>query len=281
MQVKKCLICNSGNSEVVFAYNKPDIYEIAMSEDKAGYFRKWLRCKQCGFHYSVGSQSKQNLRKNYILTYRDKINSWRNASPEETFQKTLALPDKQSETKIRVQWIKKHIAEAWQSGMTKSTHPPYLALDIGGGVGIFAYVFQDKYWKSYVIDPSKGCEFIKTSLNIPLKQTFYRPRLFARKFNFVSLVYVLEHIIDPIRLVRNIHKDIKKHSFLFLEVPDAISFRIKPSGDDIFNSTHLWMFDPKSLSLLLDRCGFEVISLERLKTIRGHFAIMTLAAAKN
>jgi len=37
------------------------------------------------------------------------------------------------------------------------------------------------------------------------------------------------------------------------------------------------MFDPETLTRLLKECGFEILALKRLKTMRGHFALMALA----
>jgi len=58
---KNCLICQSKDYRVIFSYDKPDQYEIAIGVSKEGYYRKWVQCKQCGFYYSIYSREKNIL----------------------------------------------------------------------------------------------------------------------------------------------------------------------------------------------------------------------------
>jgi len=276
-----CLICQSDDREVIFSYGEPDQYEVAVGVSKEEYFRKWVQCKQCGFYYLIYSREKNIIDKIYTSAYRDKNSPWRKDSPEEGFKRVIALPEGESETKFRVDWIKKNINNIWKDGLLKRDAPPYNVLDIGGGTGVFAYEFQDTNWVAHVIDPNKDSSFIKTKLHVPFIQNYYKPNSFDYKFNLISLIYLLEHLSDPVSLLESLHSDMTRNSFLFIEVPDAICFQHKPVEDDIFNSCHLWLFSPNTLSLLLDYCGFEVFNLYRMKTIRGHYALMVLASQKH
>ena len=277
---KGCLLCHGKSSRIVFSYTRPDKYEAAVGVGPKDYSRKWVECKTCGLHYSVYSRPEKILDKIYLSAYRNKDSSWRGDSPEDICKKVAALPRGGSETKFRVAWIKKNIAELWKDGLARKGMPPYKALDIGGGSGVFAYEFRDIEWQTYIIDPAKNTAFIKTELRIPLIQRFYAPRSFKTKFTLISLIYVLEHVLNPILFLKNVRKDMGNNSFLYLEVPDAVSFRLKPPDDDIFNSCHLWMFNTRTLTTLLDLCGFEVLRLVRLKVIRGHFGLIALAGLK-
>lgn len=279
---KNCLICGSKNYRVVFSYNKPDEYEKNVGVSEKGYFRRWVKCRQCGFYYSVYSRARDAMDRLYASPhYRGEGQSWRKeGSSEEVFRKVIALPEQESVTKQRIKWIKENINNLWEGGLVKRSKQPYRMLDVGGGTGVFAYEFQDKNWKSYVIDPDKNSGFIKTKLKIPLVQTLYKPNRFPYKFDLVALIYTLEHLSDPVYVLRGVRKDLKKNGLLFIEVPDAIYFRYRPATDDIFHSEHLWMFSPNTLSLFLEGLGFEIFCLKRLLTKRGHYAIMALAGKK-
>ena len=225
------------------------------------------------------------MNKVYVSAYRDSSKSWRKeGSAEEVFKKVIALPKEESVTKLRIKWVKENISTLWDGGLVERKKPPYKILDIGGGTGIFAYEFQDKEWKGHIIDPSEGNEFITKKLKIPLMREFYSPNKFKTKFDLVSMIYILEHVLDPISFLRQVRRDMKNNSFLFIEVPDENNFKFrKPINDvarDIFHSEHLWMFGPKTLHWLLEQCGFELFALKRLKTKRDHFALMALAAKK-
>lgn len=241
------------------------------------YFRKWVRCSKCGFFYSIYSRPPKAIHNIYETAYRDKNAQWRKETAEEMFKKITALPERLSETKQRVHWIKETIAEVWGDNIVKKSKPPFSVLDIGGGAAIFAFEFQDRLWRSYIIDPAQNNDFVKKKLKIPLAQEFYKPHRFQRKFTLISLIYVLEHMADPRFILKSIHKDMNDDSFLYIEVPDSMAFRLKPKDDDIFNACHLWMFNPETLTRLLKECGFEVLSVRRIKTMRNHCALMALA----
>lgn len=279
--MKPCLICQAEDFDIVASYDQPDSYEVAVGVGHEDYLRQWARCKGCGFYYSLYSRDEEVLDRIYTASYRDQNSNWRKATTEEIFQKVVNLPGNESETKYRVQWIKKNIREAQDNGLVQKKQPPFHLLDVGGATGIFAYEFQDEDWKSAVIDPGESGKFIEQKYHIPYRQAYYRANSFSHGFDLISLVFVLEHLRNPSEILREIHKDMSKNSFLYLEVPDALSFQLKDPSDDIFNSCHLWMFTSNTLTRLLDQCGFEVFSLNRVKTKRGHIALMALATVKS
>ena len=276
---KNCLICQSKDYRVIFSYDKPDQYEIAIGVSKEGYDRKWVECKNCGLFYSIYSR-KENMESIYKSSYRDSSSPWRKESPEELFKKVVELPEGESETKFRVKWIKENINKMWDDDLLKKAKLQHNFLDIGGGNGIFAYEFQDKEWKSHVVDPNENGKFIESTLKILFVQSYYKQKLFNVKFDLISLVFVLEHLNNPINLLTKVKEDMTNNSLLYIEVPDAICFNKKPEDDDIFNSCHLWMFSPNTLTPLLDRCGFEIFCLGRIKTKRDHYALMVLGGKK-
>ena len=99
---------------------------------------------------------------------------------------------------------------------------------------------------------------------------------FKREFDLISLIYVLEHLREPASFLQQVQIDMNRGALLYIEVPDALSFRFKPPDDDIFNSCHLWIFSPETIIRFLRENGFQVFSLQRTKTIRGHYAMMLL-----
>lgn len=46
-------------------------------------------------------------------------------------------------------------------------------------------------------------------------------------------------------------------------------------------SCHLWIFNPKTLSALLGDCGYELMQLNRYRTVRGYYALTALARPTN
>lgn len=272
-----CLLCGSSSRKAIFSYSEPDRYEIAVGVRPLDYVRQWVQCNECGFYYSVYSRPPKIIHNIYESAYRDKNSDWRKETAEEIFKKITALPECHSETKKRIRWIKETIAQSWDDGIVKKPKPPFSVLDIGGGAAIFAYEFQDRLWRSFIIDPAQNNNFVKKKLKIPLAQEFYRPRRFQKKFTLISLIYVLEHMANPKSLLKSVLRDMYTDSFLYIEVPDSMAFLLKQKDDDIFNACHLWMFNPETLIRLLNECGFGALGIRRIKTLRNHYALMALA----
>lgn len=275
-----CLICHSTNHQVILNYDQPDPYERRVGVTEDGYWRQWVRCTACGFHYSLYSRPNDLLDRLYETGYRDASASWRSVTAEETFHHVAALPDDKSESVFRTRWIKKRIEELMQAGLLRWNAPPYRMLDIGGATGIFAYKFQDDQWQTHVVDPSREASFIESSLSISLIQKPYSPNLFGYPFELISMVFVLEHLLAPNEALLQAKKDLAEDGLLYIEVPDALAFRHKDPEDDIFNACHLWMFDPGAMIRLLDWCGLQVYTLFRTQTMRGHFSLMVLAGRR-
>ena len=275
--VVKCALCQSSHHQILSSYPQPDPYELAVGVGKEGYFRQWVQCQGCGLCYSVFSRDPDILDNIYKSAYRNENSPWRKGSTEEIFNKVINLPDDKSETVDRINWIKKNLNDVWEQKLSQKGNVPHKLLDIGGGSAVFAYKFQDDQWVSYIVDANASGDFINTKLKIPFIQDYYRPNIFGVKFNLISMVFVLEHLRDPKAVLLDIKQDMTEDSYIYIEVPDMLAFKLKPYEDDIFNSCHLWMFSPNTLTILLDQCGYEIHALQRMKTKRDHLAIMALA----
>ena len=272
-----CLLCGETDYETILSYDEPDQYENVVSVSPKGYFRKWVKCTKCGLLYSIFSRDEFILDQIYTEAYRDPNAAWRDGTTEQIFNKVIHLPFSESETKFRIHWIKSNIKDLYKYGIKKRNSSPLNMLDIGGGNAVFAYEFQDEDWKVFIVDANASGEFIENKLGIPFVRDYYRPNLFDQKFDLISLIFVLEHLRNPRLILREICNDLDSESLLYIEVPDANAFEIKKKEDDIFNSCHLYMFSPTTLALLLYQCGFEIMCIKRVRTVRDHLAIMLLA----
>ena len=103
-------------------------------------------------------------------------------------------------------------------------------------------------------------------LNLPFKNSV---------FDAVGCFEVLEHVWEPKRLLEEIHRVLKTKGRLYLSTPNAYDwlkvsrFWFKGKGT-LGSPDHTILYDPISLSNLLKKTGFDVVSLEtkdfRLKT---------------
>ena len=279
----KCPLCKekfSVRENTIASYEKPDQYEIAVGIKEDFYYRKWVRCDSCTLIFSIYSRSNNAFDFLYEELYR-KVGAvpWRKLSTEETFKLVLKLAPEKSETIYRVNFIKGKIASFIKSSLY-SKKEKYKLLDIGGATGSFAFAFKDKKWESTIIDPDGSGKFIK-NYNIKFKQGWFTEKSFNFKFDLISLIFVLEHVLKPSLLLREIRKSLTPDGLVYIEVPDEVAFYKISSLDDIFNSCHLYMFNPRSLQMLLSQNNFEIMSLDRTRTVRGHFVLTCLAKLRS
>jgi len=80
------------------------------------------------------------------------------------------------------------------------------------------------------------------------------PNLISEENDFVSLIHVLEHIINPRKLLLNLHTLIKEGGYLFIQVPNHLK---NPYDLTIFD--HCSHFNINSIAELVSLCGFNVI----------------------
>jgi len=275
----KCPLCNEKfivKENTLASYAGPDQYEIAVGIKEDFYYRKWVKCNSCTLNFSIYSRPKKAFDYLYEELYR-KVGAvpWRTLSTEQTFELVAKLPPEKSETIYRVNFIKYKISNLIKSDLYPEKSK-YKLLDIGGATGTFAFAFKDEKWQSTIIDPDEAGRFIQ-KYNVAFKKGWFTSKTFDFKFDLISLIFVLEHVLEPSLLLEEIRKSLLPDGLIYIEVPDELAFYKVSPEDDIFNSCHLFMFNPSSLEMLLRRNNFEIMTMDRTKTHRGHYALTCLA----
>lgn len=91
---------------------------------------------------------------------------------------------------------------------------------------------------------------------------YFRPGQHVDHYDLLACRHVLEHLDDPAALLTSLAESASEGAVYYFEVP-AAEFNLGP--DDLWDCIypHISYFSAGSLAALLDRCGFEIISLER------------------
>jgi len=87
------------------------------------------------------------------------------------------------------------------------------------------------------------------------------PEDFEGRFDKFFMFHVLEHVTEPIAFLRELQKKMTDDGRLFIEVPnrdDALIslYAIPEFRDFYYQSAHLWYFNAKSLSYVLQQAGY-------------------------
>ncbi len=129
-------------------------------------------------------------------------------------------------------------------------------IDIGGGVNP---IFNNKNVDVMDIKISN-----KTNKN--LKNNIYvgniEEKKIKKKYDIIFLLHTLEHILNPLKAIKNIENLLKKNGRVFVEIPNFDYFIKKRPHYAVFHQ-HLNMFNIKNFKNLL---SFTELSIEKIFT---------------
>lgn len=263
----KCKICgNAKGWMVVSTHDKPDKYEkwVGLSS----ICRSWVKCFKCGFLHQVRNYPLWQLEHIYKDGYRDP--KFRGESIAEAFNRLYRVEN--SENEQRYIWFAMHVKYSDSKKI----------LDIGSGIGLWPKLLHDAEYEVICIEENRSSiDFINQKLAIKCYRDNFLD-LGKDKFDTVSLIHVLEHMEDPDQFLRKVRRKIRQGGYLFVEIPDAEEFDYLPIDHDEFNSCHVSFFDMPNLYRLLDRGGFRVTHLQKMRyEDRNLTRIMCLATNKS
>ena len=148
-------------------------------------------------------------------------------------------------------------------------------LDIGCGFGFFLKTMQGRNWDVSGIEiAGTGRRFAQEKLGLKIySQPLAKLDFKADSFDVVTLFYVIEHVTDPLALLKQIHKILKPGGLLLLRWPHSTPI-VKIMGPfaenlDLYHTPyHLYDFSPATIKSLLNNCGFA-----RIKTTPGGYTL--------
>lgn len=149
---------------------------------------------------------------------------------------------------------------------------PGRILDIGCGVGLLLYLAKKRGWEASGIEISKfASNFAKNKLKLNVINSDNLDTFQDNFFDVIVVNHVLEHIENPLVILRQIKKKLNINGILFIGVPniEGLFPRFqKENWPSLQPLAHIYQFSPKTLKLLLQKIRFEPI---RIITINRRF----------
>lgn len=151
--------------------------------------------------------------------------------------------------------------------VSKNSH----VLDVGCGVGnLLLEVKKQSDLKC------TGIEISEDAANIAMKNgldvfvgSLHDAKLDSERYDAVTLLYVLEHVENPLEILLEIKRVLKDGGYLLLAVPNYrylhlahesfISQFIKAETGSLHPEEHLQNFTPKTLKKLVEKAGFDLV----------------------
>ena len=139
-------------------------------------------------------------------------------------------------------------------------------LDIGCGNGGFLSRAKSLGWDPVGIDVDEGAVKAARGLGLDVRCgeiSMLDPRV--EQFDAVMMSQVIEHVHDPIGLLRAVFQLIKPYGWLWIDTPNIGSIGHETYAEDwrgLEPPRHLVLFTPASLKCSLEKVGFQLIHVE-------------------
>jgi SAM-dependent methyltransferase len=132
-------------------------------------------------------------------------------------------------------------------------------LEIGAGKGDFLghFLQESREWRAAAFEPSSAFDVLQERFpDALLKRCDYKGFITgAEGFDLVVALGVLEHVEDPLDMLRWAHQELKESGLFYIRVPN---FAKNPN--DLFCADHLSKLTIHSLESLAHAAGFDVVS---------------------
>jgi 2-polyprenyl-3-methyl-5-hydroxy-6-metoxy-1,4-benzoquinol methylase len=193
-----------------------------------------VKCKKCDLMFFSPRLSEEYLKILYCKDHFDQLTNNQNYIKEDfhEFRKRLKLINKYLKNKTSV-------------------------LDIGCCTGNFLISCKNNEFKTIIgIDINKKTNEYCKKLGFKIYE-----KLPKRKFDLIHLSDIIEHIGNPNSFIKKTKKNLNKEGIIVLTTPNINNpinhlVNIKPDQ-------HLFYFSKKSISKLLKKNGFDIITIKR------------------
>lgn len=225
-----------------------------------------VRCRQCGLYYLNPRPSSEALRTMYATTYYPPTADLKKRSEELwgpetpwTWASMAMFTD-----------VAKHLQKLKPSGR---------ALDVGCGYGIFLKVLADHGFVVRGVDYSElAVRYATQELGLDVSRTGLEEARFPNgSFDVVTMNGVAEHLEDPLTTFAEVNRILEVGGLFSITAPNVLlglplvylhklflgnmvkSSTVKTA---IFDAPrHLYFFSPETLGRLLEKAGFEIVSV--------------------
>jgi SAM-dependent methyltransferase len=139
-------------------------------------------------------------------------------------------------------------------------------LDIGCGYGFFLQEMKSRGWQVEGVEVSgAGRDYIRGQGDIPVHaEPLEKLCLPTSSFDVVTLFYVIEHVLDPLSVLREVKRILMPGGLILLRWPHSTPI-VKILGPlskkvDLYHTPyHLYDFSPRTMEKMLLLCGYRGI----------------------
>ena len=246
-EIVGCPLCGSDKSSMVYS---PDI----------------VKCSLCGFVYLKERPSQKWMENYYKNIY---------AVNEPSAAVTVAVPDDVNLLDVRKEYIAAQRRELFDEAVSSygKDIKGGTIIDIGCGWGALLYNAQKHGMNVIGFEFTEhNVKYAREVLKIDIRQEqFSDSDIPDNSADIITMSHVLEHVPDPVKLVKNIFRVLKPGGIFFCVVPNFQSLCSAYLGEKwewLDRNWHYSYFSPDSLDSLFKKSGLSVV---KCSTVSGDY----------
>lgn len=140
-------------------------------------------------------------------------------------------------------------------------------LEVGCASGFLLKAFERHGWHVTGIEISAtAARYAREKLGLKVMTgEIEETHIGDESYDVILLLHTLEHLPNPVSALIELAKHMKQDSRLIIQVPNAASLEARLQGKNWQGwriPYHLYHFSPKTLRLLINKCGLEIIRWE-------------------
>jgi SAM-dependent methyltransferase len=260
--------CDGQYRVPAYVYDSPPVSETKFDFGQV-YRRGYDRCGVCCHWFSTHTMDLAAIYGGDYMdaTYGNKMRA--------TYDRIMALPPERSDNAGRAACVtafaKRHLPP--------NDRRPRL-LDIGSGLAVFPARMREAGWDCTALDPDpRAAEHARDVAGVAAVTGDFRTVDHAAlgRFEVITLNKVIEHVENPLELLRAAAPLLAAGGFLYIEVPDGEAASAEGPGREEFFIEHHHVFSAASLAMTVERAGFTLLSLERLREPSTKFTLRAFA----
>lgn len=216
--------------------------DILSLKDRNRQYLRTIICKKCGLIWTDPRPDGSDIKKFYLRDYRKEYKGSYVPKPKHIYR---------------------HINEAVRrfGQLNAFLNRNDRILDIGSGTGVFVYMLRRIGIDASGLEPNERyAAFSTNELDIPVKNAFIQEVESNEAYNVITLHHVLEHMENPLSILKKIRMLLEEGGLLIMEVPNAENTYQDPHNR--YHKAHLYTFNPKTIATLGRKSGFKLLKMQ-------------------
>lgn len=251
-----CNFCGSDDNRVIAEHTRFEKNDV-------------LRCNSCGQVFLKTERGKESTEKFYQREYRGV-----DTLPKKTAEEMFNDPVIRQDCNDRITWLKERYGDL--NGKK--------VLEIGSSSGYFLEVLSSAGANVYGVELNEEYNDYARSLGYAVIQCPVEDLCFKDEFDLVVMFHTLEHVCDPLSVIRAVHLALVSGGSFMGEVPNQDDWRIKIFDSEVvkrfhYDPNHYYYFSPVTLNNYLGKCGFDKVAFETVERYNSLIQIRRILCA--